>query len=135
MLKTAILSSWLLLASVLPARAADTLHVTVSGTDQWRVFSHPDRNLSLPYEARDGSLWCKVTDGVARHDGTVWTVYTSVDGLMDGPVGGIVQTADGVLWFAGSHGERAAISRYDGAAGLYSPGGSARRKISTPWGR
>ncbi len=108
----------LLLLSVSPVLAVDTLHVTspdpVLERWRWTVF---DRGSGLAgrvqdvFEDRDGNVWFATDRGAQRYDGIGWVTYTKEEGLAHNDVSTIIQDRDGALWL-GTYG--GGVSRFDG---------------------
>ncbi len=83
------------------------------GTDEWMTY----RQLSFQCETDSGVQWflSKSLESAISHDLKTdqWLRYTETDGIPQKPYV-LFQTRDGILWIAGRHHDRAAVSVFDG---------------------
>ena len=69
---------------------------------RWRVFSKiKEQGLRCMAEAKDGTIWLGLDDGVRHYDGLSWRVYSLQDGLVSVPVNVLHVAHDGTV-YAGS---------------------------------
>ncbi|MDZ7260971.1 MAG: PDZ domain-containing protein, partial [candidate division KSB1 bacterium] len=69
--------------------------------EPWRWQSFPElngRGVQCLAEAKDGSMWFGVDQGVMRYDGLHWKLYTPEDGLLGAPVTALCAASDGPVY-------------------------------------